>query len=40
MTVMRLAMLLLCLALTAAAPSRAQHTLPDPVAAEPEYLYC
>ncbi len=40
MTVMRLAMLLLCLALTAAVPSRAQHTLPDPVAAQPEYLYC
>lgn len=37
---MRLTMPPLCLALTAAAPCRAQRTLPDPVAAEPEYLYC
>lgn len=37
---MRLTMPLLCLALTAAAPCRAQRTLPDPVAAVPEYLYC
>ncbi|WP_300904273.1 hypothetical protein [uncultured Alistipes sp.] len=37
---MRLAVPPLCLALTAAAPCRAQRTLPDPVAAVPEYLYC
>lgn len=41
MTAMRPTALLLCLILAAIwVPCRAQRTLPDSVAAKPEYLYC